>query len=292
MIEVTVRGRAEHAFTAGVLMKLVTAALIFFLASNAYAQKGELAGRRVNPYPEAAPVSDWPAEIPVVPWTVPRVRKPEGAKPVSVGELLVPAKAAKEVQRSEKALQSGNIRGSAEHLEKAVQIYPDYVQAHNLLGTRYMSLGDYQQAVAEFQKAAAIDPNLAPTYLSLSVAFFFLGNYSDAEAPARRALELDPENTPTRYVLARSLIQQGKGTPEALDLLRQSEGKFPNASLVLAEVLFHRGDIPQTVAELHQYLNAPQDADNKQRAACWLAQLTQAALPADCSASSAPPRFR
>src|SRR5256714_532428 len=184
-------------------MKIVTAALIFLLAADVYAQKGDLAERRVNPYPQAVPVSDWPAEIPVIPWTAARVRKPEAVKPISVGELLIPPRAAKEVQRSEKAFQYGNVRQSAHHLEKAVEIYPDYVYAHNLLGTRYMSLGDYKQAVAEFQKAAAIDPNLAPTYLSLCVASFFLGTYPEAEAAGRRALELDPENTATRYVLAR-----------------------------------------------------------------------------------------
>src|SRR5207248_4645586 len=130
-------------------MKVLIAALIFFLAANVYAQKGDLAERRVNPYPQAVPVSDWPTEIPVISWTAARaarVRKSEAVKPVSVGELLVPAKAAKEVQRSEKAFQSGNVRESAQHLEKAVEIYPDYVYAHNLLGTRYMSLGDYKHA--------------------------------------------------------------------------------------------------------------------------------------------------
>ena len=285
-------GALQRLFTAGVPMKLVTAAVIFFVASNVYAQKSDLAGRRINPYPAAAPISDWPTDFPATPRTTTSVSKPEAIKPVSVSDLLVPEKAAKEVQRSEKSFRSGDVRGSAQHLEKAIQIYPDYVQAHNLLGTRYMSLGEYQQAVAEFQKAAAIDPNLAPTHLSLCIASFFLGNFSDAEAAGRRALELDPENPATRYVLARSLIQQGKGTPEALDLLRQSEERFPNSRLVLALVFSDRGEIPQVVAELQQYVNAPVDPENKRRAACWLAQLTQAPLPMGCSAGSTRPSFR
>jgi tetratricopeptide (TPR) repeat protein len=285
--------RSEHFFTAGVPMKAVAAALVLLLSPSLYAQGSDRAGRRVVQYPESAPVSDWPAEYPAIPRTTPSVTKPEAIKPVSVSELLVPEKASKEVQRSEKSLRSGDVRGSAEHLEKAIQIYPDYLQAHNLLGTRYMSLGEYPQAVAEFQKAAAIDPNLAPTYLSLSVAFFFAGHYADAEIAGRRALELDPESAGTRYVLGRSLIQQGKGTPEALELLRQSEGAFPNARLVLALVLSERGETPQVIAELGQYVKeAPVDPENKRRAACWLAQLTQAPLPAGCPAGSTRPNFR
>ena len=220
------------------------------------------------------------------------VPRAEIARPVSVGELLIPAKAAKELERSEKAWQSGDLHGSAQHLEKAVQMYPDYLQAHNLLGTRYMSMRQYKQAVSEFQKAAAIDSNSAPTYLSLTVAHFFDGNYSAAEAAGRRALELDPESTATRYVLARSLVQQGKGTPEALELLRQSEAKYPNARLVLALILSERGETSQVVAELQQYVAAPADPENKRKAECWLAELTKSALPEGCPAGVKLPTFR
>jgi len=65
-----------------------------------------------------------------------------------MGELLVPPKAIKELRRSQSALLSGDIRSSAQHLERAVQIYPNYLAAHNSLGSRYIELREYEKAAA------------------------------------------------------------------------------------------------------------------------------------------------
>src|SRR5436309_512368 len=52
--------------------------------------------------------------IPVDPSSTPRP-----AESISLGNLMVPPKAVKELQRSQAALQSGDLRSSAQHLEKA-----------------------------------------------------------------------------------------------------------------------------------------------------------------------------
>src|ERR1700720_3639891 len=50
---------------------------------------------------------------------------------VPISQLRIPSNAIKELQRSEKAFQSGDLRTSTELLQKALQIYPDFIQAHN-----------------------------------------------------------------------------------------------------------------------------------------------------------------
>src|SRR5436305_3998913 len=67
-----------------------------------------------------------------------RPSTPASPRPVSVSQLRIPSKAMKEFERARKAFQSGEIRASAEHLEKAVRIYPDFVEAHNALGRRFV----------------------------------------------------------------------------------------------------------------------------------------------------------
>jgi tetratricopeptide (TPR) repeat protein len=215
-------------------------------------------------------------------------RLPQPAKPISVNELLIPPKAAKEVERSQKAFQSGDVRTSAEHLEKAVKIYPNFVQAHNLLGARYINLGEYEKALAEYHKAAHIDPKAAQTSQNLAFALLLLKRYREAESAARRALELDPELVSARYSLARAILGQGRVTPESTELLRQSESKFPNASLILAQIRFRQNNTSEVIAELRRYLQAPPDADNKLKAECWLAQLTEAPVDGSCPATSLP----
>jgi tetratricopeptide (TPR) repeat protein len=205
---------------------------------------------------------------------------------VPVSQLRIPSKARKEFERSEKAFHAGDLRASTDHLERAVQIYPDFLQAHNVLGVRYAGLGKYDESLAEYQRVLAIDPSLGATYHNISVVLFFLGRYQDAEEAARRALELRPQEAATRYVLGCILVKRDKITAEALQLLRESEGKFPNASLALAQVSFKQGRIDEVIAELRAYLRAPK-ADNKSKVECWLAQLTHEPT-ATCTATSPP----
>jgi hypothetical protein len=80
-------------------------------------------------------------------------------------------------------------------------------------------------------------------------------------------------------------------TPEAIDMLRQSESAFPNASLVLAQIHFTVGQTDQVVTELRQYLRTAPDPQNKQKAECWVAQLSQQPLPAACPADITRPSF-
>jgi hypothetical protein len=57
---------------------------------------------------------------------------------VSLAQLQhhVPPRAAHELAREVRAFQSGDIQGSIAHLRKALQIDPDYMEAHNNLGVR------------------------------------------------------------------------------------------------------------------------------------------------------------
>jgi tetratricopeptide (TPR) repeat protein len=210
---------------------------------------------------------------------------------VPVSQLRIPSKAIKEFERSQKAFQSGDLRTSTEHLQKALQIYPDFIQAHNALGLRFIQRGEYQNALAEHESALALDPLSAETHRDLSLALLLLNRCQEAEAEARQALDLDPQAPAPRYVLGRALVAQRRVTPEAIEMLRQSENAFPNASLVLAQIYFTKGQTDQVLAELRHYLRAPADPDNKQKAECWVAQLSQQPSPAGCPTDVTRPSF-
>jgi tetratricopeptide (TPR) repeat protein len=222
--------------------------------------------------------------------TTPEPPRRESVNPVSAKQLLIPSKAAKEFERSQKAFQAGDVNTSVEHLQKAVKIYPSFVQAHNVLGLRYLQLGEYQKALAEHETALAIDPHSAQTHQDVAMALLLLNRYPEGEAEARQAMDLDPQAPASRYLLGRAIVGQGRVTPEALEMLRSSETAFPDASLVVAHIMFGQGRINEVVVELRAYLKNP-TPDNGPLAACWLAQLTHTALPANCSATSTPPSF-
>ena len=122
----------------------------------------------------------------------------------------VPGAARKEFERGGKAALKGRTEESIEHLRKAVTIYPEYMEAHNDLGVRYLQLGRFEDAAVEFEAAARLDPGDASPFSNLALAWLALSRYGDAEFAARRALVLDPgfscAQRVLRLVLARVAI--------------------------------------------------------------------------------------
>lgn len=210
---------------------------------------------------------------------------PRLGETISIRDLRIPPKAVKELQRSQSALQSGDARSSARHLEKALQIYPQSLEAHNNLGARYIELQEYEKAAVEFQRAIEIDPRLMQPFNNLSVAFFLLQRYPDAEAAARRALEIDPRHPTSRYMLGCILATEKRNPQEATELLRQTEHDFPDSRLLLAQILIRRGAVEEAVNELRAYLAVP-GAEKKQNVERWLARLTQ--MPATAKSAAQP----
>ena len=206
--------------------------------------------------------------------------KPGGT--VSTRELLIPPKAMKELERSQSAFLSGDVRASAKHLERALQIYPHYLEAHNTLGSRYIKLSEYEKAAAEFQKAIDLDPRVMQPFNNLSVALFFLQRYAGAETAARRALDLDPHNSTAEYMLGCVLATEKRNPSEAMELLRQTEVEFPDARLLRAQVLVGQGAVNEAENELHEYLKVP-GVEKKQKVECWLARLEQTSASTGCS---------
>ncbi len=215
-------------------------------------------------------------------------RLPRLGETISLGELRIPPKAIKEIQRSQTALWSGDVRSSAAHLERALQIYPHSLEVHNNLGSRYIELHEYEKAAAEFHKAIDIDPRIMQPFNNLSVAFFLLQRYPDAETAARRALDLDPHNPTSRYMLGCILAMEKRNSPEAMEMLRQTKREFPDSRLLLAEILLRRGAIGEAENELRNYLAVP-GAEKKQNVERWLARLTQTSTAANSATQHTTP---
>ena len=209
---------------------------------------------------------------------------PEAVPPagiISARDLQVPPKATKEFDRSMKAFQSGDYLSAANHLEKAIHIAPDFVQAHNNLGAMYINLQRYDNAVVELQKTIDLNPNVEAPYHNLGMVLVLLGRLPDAEAAARHALDLSPQRSATQYTLGRILALEGRDTPETVSLLMQAAVDTPEANLVLARVQQDRGNRVEAAAALRSYLQhvdiAKLDPAKRARILAWYALLTNTA---------------
>jgi tetratricopeptide (TPR) repeat protein len=269
-------------------MKVALCSLFLFCSSSLCAQNPRL------PVPSNPGSSNRPYWFPTTTIQPPTSNSEPPSPPVapgstvSVNQLQIPPRAIKEMQRAQKSFASGDIRGSVQHLEKAVHIDPKIPEVHNDLGQRYCQLLQFDKALMEFRAASSLAPQLVELINNQSVALFALARYPEAESTARQALILDPQHPPTRYILGRILAAENQNTAETIELLSQSRARYVPARLILASVLLKRGQTDDAITELHSYLDLP-DAPDKDKVACALAQLTNASAVSACNISHPQP---
>ena len=118
------------------------------------------------------------------------LQTPSGA--VSKFDLKAPGKARREYQRGYDLLTKKDLKGAAEHFAKAIALYPNFVAAHNGLGTALLKLGQTQEAKKEFALAVALDDHLPNSYLNLGCAEIALNEFPQAEESLRKAVSIAP----------------------------------------------------------------------------------------------------
>ncbi len=167
---------------------------------------GILAERPVSASTEGAPIE--------IHLETPATTEP---RKVTLSQLQhhVPARAERELAREVHTFEAGDIQGSIAHLRKALEIDPDYMEAHNNLGARYMALNRFEDAAAEFRRAIKLDPAADKAFANLAGALLLLGRDTEAEAAARRAVALDATGFQGHYALGRILAAEGRNGDEA-----------------------------------------------------------------------------
>lgn len=193
---------------------------------------------------------------------------------VTVSQLKVTDKLIKELQRSNQSVRAGDIRGSAEHLEKALAMEPDIPFVHNALGARYTELQEYPKALQEFQRALELNPAFHMAADNAAALLCMQHRFAEAEPFARRALAMDPKALSSQYLLGGILVELGQYTEESMKLLDQTKSKYTRAWLLLAMASEGRGRLDDASEEVRGYLSSP-SVMRKQVAEEWLARLEQ-----------------
>jgi tetratricopeptide (TPR) repeat protein len=202
---------------------------------------------------------------------------------VSVRNLQLPAGAIKEFRRSEKCVGEGDFSCAAHHLQKALKVAPQFVEAHNNLGASYLQLSRYQDAIGEFEAAIALDEKMVAPHRNMSLGLFMLRRYPEAESAARQALALNPKQKAAQYSLGRALAAEGSTSPEAEQLLRGSLSEFPDARLSLAQVLMNRCANLDAAQEMRTYLASSEvQPETRRKVQAWIDISSKAQVAGAC----------
>jgi tetratricopeptide (TPR) repeat protein len=125
----------------------------------------------------------------------------------------------------------GNVLQSQEKLDEAVAHYqqalalkPDYPKAYNNLGNALRSQGRSDEAATAYRQALALKPNYSEGYNNLANLLRDLANVEEARVAAEKAVELSPANLAFHYGLAISKrFVPGDRQLEALEAIASDE---------------------------------------------------------------------
>lgn len=160
-----------------------------------------------------------------------RGKKVTPAAPISYRRLShKPVKVAvKAWKQARKSALKGDHKSAIAHLEKSIQMDPEYFEAHFHLGGQRMVVGDMKGALRSYETALEIDPLYSPALISRGMILLHLKRPQEAEQQARKALQA-AESESAHYVLGMSLAIQGVNIPSAIEHLKLAETRHPQAS--------------------------------------------------------------
>jgi tetratricopeptide (TPR) repeat protein len=139
-----------------------------------------------------------------------QLRLDASAKPAISGSAVVdsdvPSAAKKEFDLAAAALATGKKEGleeSVRHLEKALSIYPQFVQANLMLGTAYMDLGQWDKAEQTLKRTVALNPKAANALFALGELYLRQKKDEDAEKTLLQGLQIEDRSFQGHLSLAR-----------------------------------------------------------------------------------------
>jgi len=119
---------------------------------------------------------------------------------------------------AELAILGGRLDEAIDHLKAELALNPSFAMAWYRLGDAYTRQEHWDLAIPHLQRAVWLNQNYSGPYILLGKCYFKQQDYMNAEGILRRALVIDPNNSSGTYLLAQTLIAEGK-TEEGRALL-------------------------------------------------------------------------
>ena len=181
-----------------------------------------------------------------------------------------------------KLSKQGKKEESIAALREAIRIFPDYFNAHLVLGSEFMKAGKHGEAIAQLDEARSINPTDDRTYELFGLVLMQQGKFAVAAAVFAEASRLNPLDPQYALMRGMALIEQASGINasqskqaenDRVATLNDAETslkhayelsgkKLAAAHLQLARVYEKRGQRDRAASELEEYLREAPDVTN------------------------------
>jgi tetratricopeptide (TPR) repeat protein len=175
----------------------------------------------------------------------------------------VPEQARREFDRGSDLLKNDRRKEGVAALKKAVELFPSYFAALELLGMEYVKQEEYEPAIDVLTKAVEVNRRAYQSLYGLSVAQQSLKQLPQAVESMRRAITLNPGSVNANLWMG-MLLRQSAKLDEAETYLKQAdklaESKSPDAHWQLALLFNDLKRYREAADELELFLKIQPDS--------------------------------
>lgn len=203
-----------------------------------------------------------------------------GTSTISVAQYRVPEKAREEFLKAREATSKMKIEDAQKHVQRALEIYPNYADALTLRAILELNRGEIDTAVNDTQKAIQSDGNYALAYTVLASALNASGRFDEALQTLQRSERLAPDTWQTYYEEAKAYLGKAdyRATVQQLDRARSlASAEFPQMHLVRARALIGLNMSAEAGAELETFLQKVPAGPDSEQARSMLAKVREKA---------------
>ncbi len=197
---------------------------------------------------------------------------------VSVRELSIPSKARREYEKAVSRLRSRDAERAIEHLKRAVELAPQFVEALNNLGTIYFQKRDLGTAENYFRAALQQEPSAYEPLVNLGGVLLNRGRLREALEINRQAQQTRPHDALANVQLGLSYYLLGDSEQATTYLERTEEldpAHFSNPQIPLAEIYLSRSQEAKALQKLQDFLEQHPDSPRAQRVKAQVERIQQ-----------------
>jgi tetratricopeptide (TPR) repeat protein len=195
---------------------------------------------------------------------------------VNLAELAVPDSARREYAEAQRRLAARDITGATDHLERALEIAPQFSGAWNNLGTIAYQTREFPKAEVYFRRSLQADPDAYEPLMNLGGVLLTLGKPEEAYQFNLYSVLKRPADALANSQLGMNYVALGKidlAEKYLLEARRLDPAHFSHPQLSLTEVYLRRGDKPRAIEMLTEFLRYHPDAPNADKIREGIAKL-------------------
>jgi tetratricopeptide (TPR) repeat protein len=141
--------------------------------------------------------------------------------------------------------QRGQMDAASIHFQEAIQIEPDFAEAHYNYGNVLVQKGRWEEAMVQFQKTLEIQPDFAEAHNNLGNLLLQKGQVDEAAAHFQKALDFQPDFAEAHYNYGKILLRKGH-VREAIAHYRSALESQPDNPAVLTDLAWVLATSPET----------------------------------------------